>query len=173
MPLKASIGLSKKVGLPDYGSLGASCNLEVELDASVVQDPEAFHERIRRLYTLANQAVVDQLAHANGNGKSNGQQATGNGQSASGNGSDSGGMASNKQVKYLLDIARQRHQMDLARLSQFCSEQVGVSDVYQLTKNQASAVIDRLSPVRMITSSPERIPVILCSRTIARTVSGR
>jgi hypothetical protein len=145
MPLKASIGLSKKVGLPDYGSLGASCNLEVELDASVVQDPEAFHERIRRLYALASQAVVEQLAQANGNGKSNGQQPGGNGQAGNGNGSEKSEMASNKQVKYLLDIARQRHEMDLARLSQFCQEQVGVSDIYQLTKNQASAVIDRLS----------------------------
>jgi hypothetical protein len=65
-PATASIGLSKKVGLPDYGSLGASCNLEVELDASIVQDPESFQEKIRRLYALASQAVVDQLAHANG-----------------------------------------------------------------------------------------------------------
>lgn len=149
MPLKASIGLSKKVGLPDYGSLGASCNLEVELDASIVQDPDSFQEKIRRLYALASQAVVDQLAHANGNangnGKSNGQSSNGNGHVSSGNGSEKSEMASNKQVKYLLDIARQRHEMDLARVSQFCQEQVGVSDIYQLTKNQASAVIDRLS----------------------------
>jgi hypothetical protein len=149
MPLKASIGLSKKVGLPDYGSLGASCNLEVELDASIVQDPDSFQEKIRRLYALASQAVVDQLAHANGNGKSNGQSSNGNGHSSNGhsngNSPEKSEMASNKQVKYLLDIARQRHEMDLARLSQFCQEQVGISDIYQLTKNQASAVIDRLS----------------------------
>ena len=31
MPLKLTVGLSRKVGLPNYGSLGATCGLEVEL----------------------------------------------------------------------------------------------------------------------------------------------
>ena len=52
MPLKASIGLSRKVGQPDYGSLGANCQLEVELDASLAEDAEAFHDKVRRLYAL-------------------------------------------------------------------------------------------------------------------------
>ena len=47
MPLKASIGLSRKVGQENYGSLGANCQLEVELDASLIGDADAFHERDR------------------------------------------------------------------------------------------------------------------------------
>ena len=43
MPLKLTVGLSKKVGLPNYGSLGATCGLEVELPNQVLYaDPEAF-----------------------------------------------------------------------------------------------------------------------------------
>lgn len=54
MPLKLNVGLSKKVGLPDYGSLGASCHVEVELESSLVlQDVDAFHQHVRRAYLHA------------------------------------------------------------------------------------------------------------------------
>ena len=32
MSLKLNVGVSRKVGLPDYGSVGASCNLELEIE---------------------------------------------------------------------------------------------------------------------------------------------
>ena len=144
MAIRASIGISKKVGQPDYGSLGANCQLEVELDASVIEDAEAFHDKIRRIYALANQAVVDQLAQSNGNG-----QKPGNGHNRTtpinGKNGDDETPASNKQIKYLLDVARQRHQMDLSQIAEFCDQAVGANDVYRLTKRQASAVIDQLT----------------------------
>ena len=49
-----------------------------------------------------------------------------------------------KEFKYLLDLARQRHNMDLAQTAEFCNQAVGNNDVYRLSKRQASVVIDRL-----------------------------
>mgnify|MGYP000987601742 FL=1 len=176
MPLKANVSLSKKLGLPDYGSIGAHCGLELELDSTLIEDAEAFHEKIRKLYTLCHQSIVDQLeryggngngtansngrANGNHNGRSNGtsQHAepagnhpnppaavnrTGNGNGRNGNGDDT--PASNKQVKYLLDLARQQHNMNMTQTGEYCQQLTGVGDVYRLTKTQASLVIDHLS----------------------------
>jgi hypothetical protein len=62
MPLRLSVGVSKKVGLPGYGSAGATCGLEVELDAGALGDLDAFHERARSAYVACHQAVHDELA---------------------------------------------------------------------------------------------------------------
>ena len=50
MPTTLNVGLSKKVGEPDYGSRGASVNLETELDAGLVNDPDRLRDRIRQLF---------------------------------------------------------------------------------------------------------------------------
>ena len=60
--LKLNTGITRKVGLPDYGSAGASCNLEVELDTSLFHDLDGLHQVVRRAYAACNQAVQDELA---------------------------------------------------------------------------------------------------------------
>ena len=63
MPMKLNVGVSRKVGLPDYGSAGASCNLELELESGLLErDLDAFHNQIRNAYVAAHQAVHDELS---------------------------------------------------------------------------------------------------------------
>jgi hypothetical protein len=60
--LKLNVGTNRKIGQPDYGSAGASCNLEVELDPTLFQDLDGLHIVIQRAYSACNQAVNDELA---------------------------------------------------------------------------------------------------------------
>ena len=66
--IKLNAGFSKKVGEPNFGSRGASVNVDLEVESALIDQPEALQERIRRLFVLARKAVEDEL-NGNGNGK--------------------------------------------------------------------------------------------------------
>ena len=61
MPLKLNVGLSRKVGEPNYGSRGASINVELELDSAIAGEPDRLHERIRQMFSLAKQSIDEEL----------------------------------------------------------------------------------------------------------------
>ena len=60
--IKLNCGVSRKVGEPNYGSRGASVNVELELESSAAQDAELLHEKIRRLFALAKASVDEELS---------------------------------------------------------------------------------------------------------------
>ena len=59
--IKLTAGFSRKVGEANYSSRGASVNLELELESSLVSDPDKMHEKIRNLFLLARRAVDEEL----------------------------------------------------------------------------------------------------------------
>ncbi|MFM7315753.1 MAG: hypothetical protein ACKO5E_02285, partial [bacterium] len=62
MGMKISVGLQKKVGQANYGSLGASCHVEFEIDAAMIENNlEGFHDRVNGAYQACRQAVNAQL----------------------------------------------------------------------------------------------------------------
>jgi len=64
MPMKLSVGLTKKIGQPQYGSLAASCQLEVEVESSLLErDPGAFQERVRNVFAACRREVETELEH--------------------------------------------------------------------------------------------------------------
>ena len=64
MITKLNCGVSRKIGAPNYGSRGASVNVELELDSSAAQDAQILHDRIRKLFAVARDAVAEELGLA-------------------------------------------------------------------------------------------------------------
>lgn len=63
MAVRLTVGLQKKIGLPDYGSLGASCSVEIEIDRSVFES-NGFQDRVNVAFNQCRRAVDEQLATA-------------------------------------------------------------------------------------------------------------
>ena len=151
MAVTLSVGLQKKVGLPDYGSFGASCHVEFEIDRCLIdQDLDGFHQKVAGAFAACRQAVNDQLAQqsvqssptsdknaSNGVPHHNGHtRHSGNGQS---NGGDVGS-ATQSQVRAIFAIAR-RQRVDPANLVR---ERFNVERLEDLSIREASTLIDDL-----------------------------
>lgn len=133
--LKLNVGLSKKVGLPDYGSLGASCHVEVEIDSGLIfDDLDAFHQKVRQAYVACSQAVNDELARQQpsvSQAESQTQAPSQTGPAATnGNGNGhrngtNGGTASQKQVNYANQLAGQIQGLGVRRLEALANKMFG------------------------------------------------
>lgn len=63
MTLKISVGLSKKVGQPNYSSLGASCQIEMEIDTQSCQGgPLLLQTRISEAFGICKASIENELA---------------------------------------------------------------------------------------------------------------
>lgn len=136
--LKLCVGITKKIGEANYGSRGASANLELELDSSLVGEPERLKERIRNLFGLAKASVDEELAAGSAPQPTNGHERP----SSNGNGRRRDGTrsATASQVRALNAIA-ERRKIDLATV---LVERFQIHNPAALTITEASSLIDEL-----------------------------
>lgn len=144
MPLRIQCGWSRKAGLPDYSSVGASVHLDLEVDSDVVRQPRELRRKLEYLFEQARQAVDAELhAPESGTGgdrhEGNGHNGTPDRSNGHANGS-SPRPATASQCKAIRAIAnRQRVDLGLLLRGEYHVEKpedLGIAD--------ASAIIDRL-----------------------------
>lgn len=144
MPLSLNVGVTKKIGQPDYGSLGASCHLTLELDPTViVNDLEGFHQRVRDAYIACTQAVNDELSRHSPPSGSHAAPAPKDHHPSNGgrrNGSSRRRPATESQCRAIEAIAH-RQRLDLPVLLQ---DRFHVERAEDLDIAQASRLIDEL-----------------------------
>ncbi len=145
--LKLNAGFSRKVGEPNYGSRGASVNVELELESGLIGDPDALMGRVKQLFALAKQSVDAELNNG-GPPPENGRQGYRN-QSGQPNGANqSNQQDGNGEVRYAttsqLRAIRSICQRQGLDADQLAHERFAVSTVDELTLREASSVIDGL-----------------------------
>src|SRR5437868_1819068 len=115
--IKLTSNWSRKISDQNFGSKGAGCALEIEVDGAMLERSDELQARLRRLFEICRLSVDDELAAqgqvGNGHTASNGNGATAsgnghanaNGTTGSGNGhtngtGNNGHRASTKQLDY-------------------------------------------------------------------------
>ncbi len=64
MPTKITVGLQQKVGRPNFGSLGASCHLELSLDEHDARDPERLRTQVQDAFAVCRLRITEALQQA-------------------------------------------------------------------------------------------------------------
>jgi hypothetical protein len=177
MPLRLNVGLSKKIGLPAYGSIGATCHVEVELDSNLLHDAENFQRHVRRAYSVCGAAVIDELARQAASQSAAPEanpappvpsasaptstpaapvpiprvhgNCNGNNHGSNGNGGGNGNghQASAKQLEYVSQLARQIKGLGVRRLEAMTARMFN-KPLVSLTSLEASSLIDTLKSAK-------------------------
>ena len=158
MPTTINVGLSKKIGLRDYGSVGATCNVTFEADHNLLdRDPEGFQQRVKDAFVACRQAVQDQLARemntpaSSNNGTTMPEPAkAANGTNGNGTGNNNpanGHRISEKQLIYIRQLGGQIKGLGVRRLDAIASKMFGKS-LADLSSLDGSGLIDVLKDVK-------------------------
>ena len=137
--LKAIVSYSKKIPVPDseFSSQGYSLSLETEVPES---DPAAIQARLHQTFDMGKTSVEQELA----NGKGQARAPVPPQAAPTRPPARTGEKASNKQIKFLTDLATQRG-LSLSDLNADVQRRFGVDGIYDLSRRDASLLLDELN----------------------------
>jgi len=162
MPLKLNVGVSRKLGLPNYGSVGASCAVEVELEPLAFHDTDRLRGQCQEAFATCRQAVEEELgkqqigAHAP---TVDGEDSATHGDPQHGNarsGNSIVPLATTRQIDFAYHLAREIRALVGQRLSVLV-EQLYDRKIEELTSPEASRLIDLLKELRAGTKSVDDV----------------
>ncbi len=138
--IKLSTAFMKKVPVRGQEFSSQSFHASIELELSDALTPEQIGEKIHRTGEFLRNAVDKELEGAAPADSGKGATAfAGSGQQPQGE-----RKASNKQIKYLTDLAAER-KLTLQDLNTDIHRRFGVESVYDLSAKQASALLDEMN----------------------------
>ena len=137
--LKAIVSFSKKIPAEtEFSSKGYSLSLETEIPET---DPAGIRARLSETFELVKSQVEHELAGGNGRGPQPSPAEGPTQPAARGNGN--GSKATNKQIKFILDLAKNQG-MGLGEVNSRVRSEFGAESVYDLDKKSASRLVDQL-----------------------------
>ena len=156
MTIKINIGVNKKVGLPEYGSAGGHCNIEIEADNSILDNASQFLKRVKDAYELARQSVEEELAHHRPGNAANQTRSVRQFEKEPAprqeyrSNPNSGGnsfTASPKQQQFIAGLVKGIKGLDWRTLDRYCDGKFG-KVCSQLSSKEASALIEDLKTAK-------------------------
>lgn len=135
--LKLNASYSKKVPTSEqFSSQSYHCSVEIELSDAAT--PEQLQAKIHDTFALVRDAVESEL-HGKAAAKPEPAVQTAKGEPAK----PDAAKASNKQVKYLLDLAKGKG-LTLTALNARVQDRFKVETIYDLARKDASKLVDEL-----------------------------
>jgi hypothetical protein len=152
MPVTLNVGVSRKLGLPDYCSVGASCTLQFELDPLVLREEPTVQSRIQEAFEICSRAIENQLStHKPTEMPRLSAPADCLPEEAE---HEQVPLATTRQLDFVDHLARQIRQLGCQRLK-LLTEHLYGRPLAELTASQASQLIDLLKEMRAGTRSVE------------------
>ena len=136
--LKLNTSYSKKIPIEGQQYSSQSFHASVEIELSDALKPDEIKTRIHDTFLMVRQSVEEEL---------NGKVQNGNGQPVNTNAKPNGNghiaKASNKQVKFITDLAGQKS-IPPSELNAEIKKRFSVDGLYDLSSKQASELLDTL-----------------------------